>query len=142
MNLYPSHTAKVFLVILSLALSSLIFGISAADYYSYPLSSAAVRKINSTDGAAALEEYKSKAKDLFATLSRIAKENRSDTENIDDLKAKLMSLVVPKEFMNLHVGLVLATDKLIDYSKSKDDKKLQQASNIITQAKKQYDWLN
>jgi hypothetical protein len=142
MNLYPSHTAKVFLVILALALSSLIFGISAADYYSYPQTSAAVRKINSSDGTASLEEYKSKAKDLFATLNRIVKENKSDPESVNELKTQLMSLVVPKQFMNLHVGLVLAADKLIDYSKSKDDKKLQQASIIITQAKKQYDWLN
>lgn len=142
MNVYPSHTAKVFLVILALALSSLIFGISAADYYSYPQTSAAVRKINSSDGTASLEEYKSKAKDLFATLNRIVKENKSDPESVNELKTQLMSLVVPKQFMNLHVGLVLAADKLIDYSKSKDDKKLQQASIIITQAKKQYDWLN
>lgn len=142
MNVYPSHTAKVFLVIMALALSSLIFGISAADYYSYPQTSAAVRKINSSDGTASLEDYKKKAKDLFAELSSIVEENKSDSDSVNELKTQLMTLVVPKEFMNLHVGLVLATDKLIEYGKSKDSKKLQQANSIITQAKKQYDWLN
>lgn len=142
MNVYPSHAFKVFIVILALAVSSLIFGISAADYYSYPESSGAVRRIKSADGTASLDEYKGKAKTAFDDLSRTIKEKRSETENLNRLKTDLMTLMVPKEFMNLHVGLVLAADKLIDYSTSKDSKKLEQASSIISQAQKQYDWLN
>lgn len=142
MNVSPSHAYKVLLVILALAVSSLIFGISAADYYSYPESNAAVRKINSADGSVSLAEYKNKAKNLFRDLNGLVRDTQSNTENINKLKTELMALLVPREFMNLHVGLVLATDKLIDYSKSRDNKKLEQANIIITQAKKQYDWLN
>lgn len=142
MNVYPSHAAKVFLVILALAVSSLIFGVSAADYYSYPESSPAVRRISSSNDNASLEDYKSKAKSLFDSLRQMVKDTRQETQNLEALKNELISLVVPKEFMNLHIGLVLAADKLIDYRKSKDSKKLQQANTIITQAQKQYDWLN
>ena len=142
MNIHPSHAAKVGLVIFALAISSLIFGISAADYYSYPQSSVAVRKINSLNNYDTMNDYKSKARNLFENLSSIALNTNQEAISLENLKDEFIALAVPKEFMNLHVGLVMATDKLIEYKKSKDNKKLQQATIIISQAKKQYDWLN
>lgn len=139
--IYYSHTAKVILVILALAVSSLIFGISAAGYYSYPESKVIVRR-GQTQNSAISSVYKDKAKSLYGNLAKLAENKQLAKTEAASVKDELLTLNVPKEFLDLHIGLVFASDKLIEYSESKDKKKLKQATEIMEQVKKQYGWLN
>lgn len=142
MNTHLNHSIKVLIVIMALAISSLIFGISAADYYSYPRADAAIRRINRADEGASSEDYKAKVRNLFLNISSAASVADRQPAALSDIKAELLSIIVPKEFMNLHIGLVLVVDKLIDYSNSKNKLTLEQANSIISEAKNRYDWLN
>lgn len=61
---------------------------------------------------------------------------------VNQTKDKLLIMTVPAKFRDLHFNLVFAMDQMTDYLNSNDNNKLLLSQQLISQAKKDYSWLN
>lgn len=88
------------------------------------------------------ETYKAKVKIILANYYRFASDESLDLEQVEKTKSELLSLKVPTEFMDAHLELILALDKMENYFENKDEELKKESLKIIEKIKNENNWLN
>jgi len=95
------------------------------------------------DNSVMLEtDYKVKAKEFFIAYENLIKNSSFTEENITELKNKLLDLIVPVKFKELHIRFVLALTKMENYLSQKDEQEKSSSLEAVNQLKADYSWLN
>lgn len=88
-------------------------------------------------------EYKNRTKEIIDGFLKLLEPEQAPTiEQVVSAKETLLALRVPTQFKDLHLALVLAMDKTLNFISGKDAKGKVASQEIIRQAKNSYDWLN
>ena len=86
------------------------------------------------------KNYRLQTKKIIDDYSAMQDELSSD--KVNSFKQQLLALVVPAKFRELHYNLVFAMDKMSLYIDQGDNNLKQASQQLISQAKKDYSWLN
>ena len=87
--------------------------------------------------------YKKEVKVVLNNYLRQAQEPSLITKPfVNQTKNSLLALMMPVQFKELHLNLVLAMDRMIEYLDSNNENQLEESQKIIKQAKEDYEWLN
>lgn len=87
------------------------------------------------------EDYRIKAKALFASFGALAYKAGFTEENVAELKSKLLDLKVPLKFKELHVKFVLALAGIEDSLKQKNDAWKSESLRAANRLQADYGWL-
>lgn len=89
------------------------------------------------------EEYRAKTKAIVAEVtSAIDVPTEQGSGLAGKARTDLLGLTVPSKFKDLHLDLVLASDKLLSFFQSGEQAEKLASLDLIKQAKTKYDWLN
>ncbi len=128
------------LLILFLLVLYLIFTSGSIKETSVPADTA--EQIKKDDMVLLENDYKSKTKEFFGAYENLIKDNNFTEENVTELKNKLLNLMVPVKFKELHIQFVLALTKMENYFRQKDEQEKSDSLRAVNQLKADYSWLN
>ncbi|MCL5794877.1 MAG: hypothetical protein M1338_00755 [Patescibacteria group bacterium] len=80
------------------------------------------------------KEYENELKTIMAPVWQ--------GQQFDGIKDKVLALKAPAKYIELHLNLVLALDKIESGKNNSDQTKVQEGLDKINQLKAQYSWLN
>lgn len=136
-----SKPAKIFIIAVAAVVGSLSILLALVSRLSVP--AAPARQEAKVDLVKLEQDYKERAKAIVAELSRLIESEPAATiEDINKDKKALLALTVPPQFKDLHLSLVMAADKIINFLSGNDQKGKLAGAEILKQAKADYDWLN
>ncbi|MFA6428739.1 MAG: hypothetical protein WCW02_04355 [Candidatus Buchananbacteria bacterium] len=81
-------------------------------------------------------DYEQKLNSILANLAV------DDLSRLNQTKEQVLALKVPPEYKDLHLGLVLALDKMLNGFKQPATNDLRQGLNELAALKQRYSWLN
>lgn len=95
------------------------------------------------DQAVLEQDYKTKLKIIVGVFeSVVAATGQDASAKTEQLRTDLLALKVPAKFKELHLKLVMATDKFIAFLNGGKAEEKEASLAIIKQAKSDNDWLN
>lgn len=80
------------------------------------------------------KEYEKELKTIMAPVWQ--------SQQLDGVKDKVLALKAPAKYIELHLNLVLALDKIETGKTNSDQTKVQEGLDKLNQLKTQYPWLN
>jgi hypothetical protein len=93
------------------------------------------------DAGAMAEKYTGQLKFLVADYREAISNDELDTEKIKNIKNSILDLMVPAQYRDLHVQIVLALVKMEEFVKNKDQAYKIESSNLINEALANNSWL-
>lgn len=130
----------VFLLVGSLTLMLLYYGGTSGKQTAVITPDVVTQKVDSQKLEA---DYRVKTKAIIAEVASAAEAPASERAGrASKAKTELLTLTVPSQFKDLHLELVLAADKLLNFFKSGTETEKLASQDLIKQAKNKYDWLN
>jgi hypothetical protein len=89
------------------------------------------------------EDYRAKTKVIVAEVASAIDAPAEQGSNLaGKARTDLLGLTVPSKFKDLHLDLVLASDRLLNFFKNGEQAEKLASLDLIKQAKTKYDWLN
>ncbi len=88
------------------------------------------------------QNYKQEVKPIFSQCEQLLNQEEISVEQIAPIKSNALDLIVPTEYKDLHLNLLLAITKLENFFKEGEDEEKLAYQQIINQLKERYDWLN
>jgi len=85
-------------------------------------------------------DYRQQAKSIVGRFISIG--DNAAEHQVVELRRELLALFVPGKFKQLHVNLVFAMNKRIEYIQGGNQEKKIASENAINQVKSEYSWLN
>ncbi len=85
--------------------------------------------------------YQASAREILVAYENLTATGEATVERVRETKAALLELVVPAEYKDLHLGLVLALIKIETYLTTGEEEAAVDGRQLIEQAKLKYEWL-
>jgi hypothetical protein len=88
-------------------------------------------------------DYRIKTKAIVAEVTSAVEAPATEGSSLaGKARTELLGLTVPNKFKELHLELVMASDKLLNFFKNGAEAEKLASLDLIKQAKTKYDWLN
>ena len=130
-------TRNIFLLFIVLVLLVSIYLLLSYESSDRPVAEECIQQ----DAGAMAEKYTGQLKFLVADYREAISNDELDTEKIKNIKNSILDLMVPAQYRDLHVQIVLALVKMEEFVKNKDQAYKIESSNLINEALANNSWL-
>ncbi len=86
--------------------------------------------------------YKKDMAAIYKDISLLIDSGKMEEENVDQLRDRLLAMRVPKEYKDLHIGMVLALDKIDKYAEQGSGDSKAEGEKMIEELNQKYNWIN
>jgi hypothetical protein len=130
-------TRNIFILFIVLVLLVSIYLLLSYESSDRPVAEEGIQQ----DAGAMAEKYTGQLKFLVADYREAISNDELDTEKIKNIKNSILDLMVPAQYRDLHVQIVLALVKMEEFVKNKDQAYKIESSNLINEALANNSWL-